>query len=120
MKAVFLEGLATTEELGGYKKLAAWLRDWKEPTGNDAMSEFLREQYREDSLLLGAASRIESLEVRAAENAADPLKCGRVQFDAAAMERRESARTCWRLPPPVVVLVLGGEHDLRDNVPAGV
>lgn len=127
IEAVYLEGIATDQELEGYLNLAARLKDWKEPSGDDVLSEFLRQQFREDSLLLGAASRVDGLEIRPAEDAdamesANPVNGGKVHFDAAARERRESAivRKVLAEGSPVVVLVLGGGHDLADNVPPGV
>jgi len=66
------------------------------------------------------------LEVLAAEDpvlleAANPVgKDGSVRFDADANERRESAIVRRLLKAgPVAVIVLGGGHDLSDNVPFG-
>ena len=40
VKSVYLEGL-TDADMDEYRKLAAALKNWKEPGGDDAMSEFL-------------------------------------------------------------------------------
>lgn len=126
MKAVFLEGL-TEAEVEPYKKLREALRNWIRPDDSDALSEFLLQQHRQDSLLLGAASRVDDLEILSAEEpdameAANPLKNGRVEFDETAVERREEAmvRKILSVPNPVSVLILGGDHDSSDNVPADV
>src|SRR5687768_8178729 len=42
--------------------------DREAPIGDDAMSEFLRRQHREDKLLLGAAAQVEGLEVLPSED----------------------------------------------------
>ena len=57
-----------------------------------------------------------------AMEAANPMKDGRVEFDDAATERREDAivRNVLASESPVVVLMLGGSHDLGDNVPGDV
>ncbi len=121
---VYLEGM-TDADVEGYRTLAEALAGWKAPIGDDAMSEFLRRQYREDKLLLGAAVQVEGLEVLPSEDpeameAANPIKDWKVQFDEEANERREGAivRNVLASESPVVVLVLGGGHDLSNSVEA--
>ena len=47
---------------------------------------------------------------------------GRIVFDEKSNEAREDAivRNLMKTPRGTAVLVLGGAHDLSDNVPAGV
>lgn len=119
VKAVFLEGL-TEADLDEYHNLAKALAKWQEPAQDDPMSEFLRQQYREDSLLLGAAARVEGLEILPAEEAvtlqaADPQKPG---YDLEAIEKRENAivKRLRSSGHRVAVVILGGEHGLSDNM----
>jgi hypothetical protein len=119
VKAVFLEGL-TDADLDDYHKLAKALAKWKEPATDDPMSEFLRQQYREDRLRLGAAARVEGLEILPAEDA-ESLEAGNPKnpdFDLEAYEHREDAivRRLQRSGHRVAVLILGGEHGLSDNM----
>jgi hypothetical protein len=50
--------------------------------------------------------------------AANPVKDGKVEFDEAAIERREDAivRNLLASESPVAVLMLGGDHDLAENL----
>ncbi len=122
-KAVFIERIAEAD-MAEYRELAQMMKNWKEPVGDDPMDEFLRQLNREVRLLLGAASRVDGLEVHGAEDAealeaANPIRDGRVtDFDEAANQRREDAivRNVLASKSPVAVLVMGGGHDLSDNV----
>jgi hypothetical protein len=58
-----------------------------------------------------------------AYEAANPVQAdGRIVFDEKATEARENAivRNMLEKASGTAVLVLGGAHDLSDNVPAGV
>lgn len=111
IKAVFLEGM-TDADMDEYKKLAEALVTWKEPAGNDPMSQFLRQQHRKDTLLLGASACVEDLEILPAEEAmtlqnADPQKPG---YDLEANEKRENAivKRLRSSGHRIAVIILGG------------
>lgn len=93
------------------------------------MERLLLDQHRHDLLQIGAAGRLmlpdELEDVLPIEDDelledANPIGSdGTVRIDVEANERREDA-IVWRLlrAGPVSVVVLGGVHDLSDNVPA--
>jgi hypothetical protein len=103
-----------------------------EPELSDQLSEILDDQetigkvFREDRLRIGACCDlalegqigIMPAESELAYHAADPVKPGGLEFDAAANERRETAlcETVLR-HDNVAVVILGAAHDLSDNVP---
>lgn len=126
IKAVYLEGV-TEAKAKEVPAMAEKILGWQDRGGDDAMSEFLRHMNREHRLELGAAARVDGLEVRAAENAeslkaANPVRGGKVAYDSVAKERRENAivQNVLAGSEPVVALILGGGHNLKDNVPEGV
>lgn len=119
IKTVFLEGL-TDQDMDDYRKLAKALAKWDEPAPDDPMSEFLRQQYREDVLRLGAAARVEGLEILPAEDA-KTLEVGNPKnpnFNQEAAEHREDAivRRLKASGHQVAVVILGGQHGLSDNL----
>lgn len=120
--AVYLEGM-TDADVEDYQKLAEALAGWKAPIGDDAMSEFLRRQHREDKLLLGAAAQVEGLEVLPVEDpeameAANPIRGAKVEYDEKAIELREDAMVKRLLTSnrTIMVLIMGGDHDLEENI----
>lgn len=130
LKAVFLEGIAQ-DEMPAFRKLLGHLARWKKPELKGPSWEVLSDQmlidmHRQDTLEVGAGGRLMmtgELEVIPAEDAhaleaANPVKDGKVQYDEAANERREDAivRNVLASESPVSVLVMGGGHDLTDNV----
>jgi hypothetical protein len=129
LKQVFIEGLAK-ENQQAFKELLGHLSRWRKPRGESPLENLLIDIHRNNTLDVGAVGRLmmtgES-EALPAENkkvmeAANPVKDGKVEFDEAAIERREDAivRNVLASESPVVVLMLGGSHDLGDNVPGDV
>lgn len=133
IKQVFHEGF-TPEQLPAYKRHIEILKDFKQylPTGDSGLDRFTRYEYQTDMLLIGVPGQllidghIKSVlpaEEAKAYEAANPVKPdGRIVFDEKANEARENAivRTLMKSGSATEVLVLGGSHDLSDNVPAGV
>lgn len=128
VKRVFYEGL-TADNLAEFNRMAALLRNYEQPQGETPVEQFIRWQYRQDMLQPGAPGRLlmtgELSGVLACEDpklikAANPVgKGGSVRFDAAVNEWRESAIVEALLKGrSVAVVVLGGAHDLSDNVPS--
>ncbi len=125
LNAVFLEGIAQ-DEMPAFRKLLGQLARWKKPDGDGLLDMFLTDMHRLDTLEVGAGGRLMmagELEVLPAEDAeamkaANPVKDGKVQYDEAAIERREDAivRNVLAAESSVAVLILGGGHDLSDNI----
>lgn len=125
LKQIFLEGFSP-KEMPAFKKRLDHLARWKKPDGDTPLNEFLIGMHREDTLEVGAGGRLMmagELEVIPTEDAealeaANPVKDGKVQWDEDADERREDAivRNMLAGESPVAVLILGGGHDLSDNV----
>jgi hypothetical protein len=119
-----------TEGSADFKRLVAAVRGFDEikPKGDTPVERLLLEQHRHDLLQIGAPGRLmladEFEEVLPIEDdevleAANPVGSdGTVQFDPEVNERREDAIVRNLLSAgPVAVVVLGGGHDLSDNVP---
>ena len=128
VRAIYKEGL-TAEGLTAFIKLVATIKKFElnKPKGETPIEQFLLDQYRQDLLQLGAAGRLllsrELQAVLPAEDAeslakANPVKPdGAIEFDAEADERREDAIVGSMLDGDrVAVIVLGGDHDLADNL----
>jgi len=131
-KQVFHEGL-TAEQMPLHKKKIKVLRDFKQylPDGDAPFDQLVRYEYQTDMLLIGATGRllidghIEAVapaEEAKAYEAANPVKPdGTIVFDEKANEAREDAIVRKLMKASgTAVIVLGGAHDLSDNVPAGV
>ena len=129
---VFHEGF-TDAELPNYTKLIDVLRDFKKylPTGDSGLDQFTRYQYATDLLQIGAPGQllidghikaVVPAEDAKAYEAANPVQTdGRIVFDEMANEAREDAIVKRMMKASgTAVLVLGGAHDLSDNVPASV
>ena len=127
IKQVFQEGF-TLEELDGYKKRIKILKEFEPPTGDGGFDLFIRHEYQTDLMLIGAPGqllieeKIEAVlpaEEAEAYEAANPLKDGKFVFDEKANEAREHAivRRVLAGTARTQLLVLGGSHDLSDNVP---
>ena len=87
------------------------------------------ENYRRDILQLGAAGQMvlsgEITNIRPSESLeayeqADPLKDGTVVLDEKVIERRQDAIASVLTANSVSLVILGGAHDLADNLPADV
>lgn len=127
LQAVYKEGL-TAERLPAFTKLVGAMKGFKmkKPKGETPTEQFLLDQYRQDLLHLGAAGRLllsgelqavlpaEDAEALAKANPAGPD--GKIEFDAEADERREDAIVRSIVGDRVAVIVLGGDHDLADNI----
>jgi len=127
IKQVFHEGF-TLEELDGYKKRIKLLKDFEPPKGNGGFDLFMRHEYQTDLLLIGAPGqllieeKIEAVlpaEEAEAYEAANPIKDGKFVFDEKANEARENSivKRVLAGTARTQLLVLGGSHDLSDNVP---
>lgn len=128
LKHIYLERF-TDKNIQELTDLVRVLRNHKTPTGDSGLAIFLREQHRRDLLELGAAVHLvilgELKNVKAAEvekllDEANPVQDdGTIKFDKLANERREYEMVK-RMTDKVCVIVLGGGHNLCDNVGAGV
>jgi hypothetical protein len=132
IKQVFQEGL-TAEQLPAYQKRIAIFKNFKPylPTGDSPLDQLTRHEYQTDMLLIGAPGQlliddhikaIVPAEDAKAYKAANPLKPdGTIVFDEKVNEAREDAivRNLMNASGTAVI-VLGGAHDLSDNVSAGV
>lgn len=127
-KSVFLEGLTATN-LPHYSERIERLKKMPPAKGDDDLAIFFRMIRREDTLQLGAPGAMliagELAAVLPAEDpelhsAADPIKDGKLEFDAAANKAREDAIAKLVTSQAASVIVLGGEHDLTDNLAASV
>lgn len=128
VRAIYKEGL-TAKRLPAFTKLVAAMKEFEmnKPKGETPTEQFLLDQYRLDVLQLGAAGRLllsgELQAVLPAENAealavANPVgPDGKVEFNAEANERREDPIVhSMLIGDRVAVIVLGGDHDLADNI----
>ncbi|MEK6258022.1 MAG: hypothetical protein AABP62_05320 [Planctomycetota bacterium] len=127
-RVVFYEGL-TTENLALYKRKIERLRRMKPRKGDDPIDELLARFIREDLLQLGAPGRLWMEEEIDAVlptddskllDAADPVRDGKIQFDAQAVRAREQGIVKILLKQKEAVVVMGGAHNLADNLPANV
>jgi hypothetical protein len=116
--------LAGVEASGAQKSTAGRLRLQVDQLRQSLLREHV--EHQEELLRLGAAGRlaldgqlcIMPAEDAVAYRAANPLKSGSVEIDPAANEQRESAFCKTVLArDKVAVLILGGAHELIDNVP---
>ena len=87
------------------------------------------EEYRRDVLQLGAAGQMflsgEITNIRPSESLeayeqADPLKDGIVVLDEKVIERRQDVIVNVLTANNVSLVILGGAHDLANNLPADV
>lgn len=128
VNAIYKEGL-TAENLPAFEKLVAAIKKFgrNKPKGETLVEQFLLDQYRRDLLRVGAAGRLllsgELKAILPAEDAkcleaANPVGSeGKVRLNAEADERREDAIVRSILDGErVAVIVLGGDHDLADNL----
>ena len=127
-RKIHCEGL-TDKNRAAFVERVATLKALKPPKGDSPVELLLIKFIREDSLQLGAPGRLlmsgDIDEVLPAEDAkafdgANPVKGGKVSFDASAVKRREDAIAKRLLSAKESVIVLGGDHDLSDNLPDGV
>jgi len=132
VKQVFQEGLFV-EQLPAYRKRIDILRDFQKylSDGDSPLDQFTRYEYQTDMLQIGVPGQlwienkiegIAPVENKAAYEAANPIRDGKVVFDESLNEAREDAiaRNLLEAKCRTAVLLLGGTHDLSDNVPAGV
>jgi hypothetical protein len=128
VKAVFKEGL-TAANASHYRKRVETLRKFKPPKGDDAIDLFVARLRREDELQLGApgkmliAKELDSVlpgDDADLHGAADPTKGDELEFDEAANKAREDAIAKLLLARKESIIILGGDHDLSDNLSATV
>ena len=127
VQAVYQEGLAPEDMERFQERIdVVWRAVERMPdTVENPIDELIRHELRTDLLLMGAAVRL-WLEVEAPEilpvedkalyEAANPVVDGQVQWDDEANEGREDAIVRKLLERPVSVVILGGGHDLSDNI----
>lgn len=128
VRVVFYEGL-TAENRAAYQKKIERLRKLKPPKGDSPTDQLVAGFIREDLLQLGAPGRLlmtgELDAVLPADDAklldaADPVKEGKIEFNAEAARAREDGMVRFLLKQKEAVVVMGGAHDLGDKLPAGV
>jgi len=100
--------------------------------GDEPLDHFMRHEYQTDMLALGAPAQllldgqikaVVPAEEAKAYAAANPVKDdGTIVFDEKANETREDAivRSLMKASGKTAIVVLGGAHNLSDNVPEGV
>ena len=126
LKQVFLEGLASGDG-EEFEALCLKVAKHRPRKDDSALGELLAQIHRENKLLIGVAGQLlgsgEIEKVLPAEDAklmeaANPVKDGRVKFDTTAIERREDAivRNVLAAKSRVSVVVLGGSHDLAEDI----
>ena len=126
---------AKARVLGDFGEKISELHDSRADLEGDEDSELIGQidavlkKYRRDVLHLGAAGQIflsgEITNIRPSESLetyeqADPLKDGTVVLDEKAIERRQDAIVRVLTANNVSLVILGGAHDLADNLPADV
>jgi hypothetical protein len=132
IKQVYHEGF-TAEQLPAYQKRIKTLKEFKPylPDGDSGLDQLTRYEYQTDMLQIGAPGQllidghiaaVIPAEDAEAYDAANPVKPdGLIVFDAKANEAREEAIVKNLMKASgTAVIVLGGAHDLSDNVPPGV
>lgn len=126
VRSVYLEGL-TEKNLNAFNSFVKTLGEFEVPKGDGAIDLFLKEQYRRDLMRLGVPAQLMisnelksvlPLENSEAFEAANPVsKDGKIKFDEKAEERREDAMIkILQKGQGISVIVLGGGHDLTDNL----
>lgn len=126
VRSVYLEGL-TEKNLNAFNSFVKTLREFEVPEGDGAFDLFLKEQYKRDLMQLGVPAQLMitnelnsviPLENSAAFKTANPIGGnGKIQFDEKAEEKREDEMLkILRKGQGINVIVLGGGHDLTDNL----
>lgn len=126
VQSVYLEGL-TEKNLNAFNSFVQTLREFEMPEGNGVIDLFLKEQYRRDLMQLGVPAQLMitnelktvlPLENSEAFKSANPIaQDGTVQFDVETKEKREDEMVkILRKGQGISVIVLGGGHDLTDNL----
>jgi hypothetical protein len=128
LEAVFYEGV-TSDFLTDFNQRIETLREFEKskPTGNSPIEQLILSEYRADLLEVGAPGRLlisgKLKRILPADDAAmleksNPVTSAGVVLDRAAIETRENAMVKLMLDGrKTAVIVLGGAHDLSDNVP---
>ena len=126
---------AKVRVLGDFGEKMSDLRDSRDDLDGDEDSELIDQidavlkKYRQDTLQLGAAGQMvlsgELTNIRPSESLeayeqANPLKEGTVVLDEEAIERRQDAIVSVLTANNVSLVILGGAHDLANNLPADV
>lgn len=126
VQSVYLEGLSD-KNLSAFNSFIKTLRDFEVPEGDGALDLFLKEQYRRDLMQLGSPAQllisnqlksVLPLESAEAFEKANPIgKDGKVRFDESAEDKREDEMLKILMKEEgIKVIVLGGGHDLSDNL----
>ncbi|KAA0139151.1 hypothetical protein FYZ48_10935 [Gimesia chilikensis] len=126
VQSVYMEGV-TEKNLSAFNSFIKTLREFEIPEGDDAFDLFLKEQYRRDLMQMGAAAQllisnelnsVLPLEKAEAFKASNPIsKDGKIRFDEKAEEKREDEMLKILMKGQgIKVIVLGGGHDLTDNL----
>ena len=126
VRSVYLEGL-TEKNLKTFNSFVKTLREFEVPEGNGAIDLFLKEQNRRDLMQLGVPTQLMitnelksviPLENSTAFKLANPIaKDGKIKIDQEAEEKREDEMLkILRKGQGINVIVLGGGHDMTDNL----
>lgn len=126
VRSVLMEGLSE-KNLNAFSSFIKTLKKFEVPEGDGAFDLFLKEQYRRDLMQMGAAAQLlisnELKSVLPLENAeafevANPVdKDRKIRFDKGKEEKREDEMIKILLKGQgIKVVVLGGGHDLSDNL----
>lgn len=126
IRSVYMEGLSK-KNLGAFSSFVKTLREFEVPEGNGVLDLFFKEQYRRDLMQMGSPAQllinrqlksVLPLENAEAFDAANPVgKDGKIRFDEDAKEKREDEMAKILLKGQgIKVIVLGGGHDLSDNL----
>jgi len=129
VRRVHYEGFSKSE-VAAFRRLVVALRNFEKhkPKGDSPIEQFLLGEFRADLLRVGAPGRLmmsgELDEVLPIDDitllkAANPVQAdGTVRLDWEIIERREDAMVKHLLEGgQVTVVVLGGAHDLSNNIP---
>lgn len=134
LKSVFYEGVTAEnhetyiDAVGRARKLRSVVSEAAELDAPELIDEAkrLQAEFRETLLQLGAVGRlmvdgdlsdVSPLDEADLLKTANPIQGGKIAFDAAADEAREDTMARRLMAAgPVAVVILGGEHDLADNL----
>lgn len=129
LKQVHVEGLAV-EAVPKFQKLLRTLKTTRKGvfSGNSPLDLFIQDEFKKDLLAVGAAGqlvmsgelkKVLPTETKKSLKDASPFDAeGKVRLDEAQIERRENVIVKHLMKGgPLVVVILGGGHDLSNNLP---
>ncbi len=128
VRKIHYEGL-TAKNKQAYSDRIDVLKRLKKRSNGTAVDDFVAQLRREDELQLGSPGYLlmngEIDDVLPGDDAdamdrANPIKEGKIEFDQKLNEAREAATVQLLLKHDESVLIMGGSHDLTDNLPVSV